>query len=170
MIEQFYISEIDGNCEQFRRQSSTKLRIRTPFAYEENLSWFSYFSKIHNDRVTIQSFQSHWAKMRFYFKLKVISKFPSIVESKYHLTRHSIWRVVQDRLVNMIQHRTASPLRLRIAEGHFVAHAPRKFVRRVRRHFDIFSALLRVFNWAIDTFLWYFLERDERVWQVYHHS
>ena len=55
------------------------------------------------------------------------------------------------------------------AEGHFVAHAPRKFVRRVRRHFDIFSALLRVFNWAIDTFLWYFLERDERVWQVYHH-
>ena len=32
------------------------------------------------------------------------------------------------------------------AEGHFVAHAPRKFVRRVRRHFDIFSALLRVFN------------------------
>ena len=55
------------------------------------------------------------------------------------------------------------------AEGHFVAHAPRKFVRRVRRHFDIFSALLRVFNWAIDTFLWYFLERDGRVWQVYHH-
>ena len=32
------------------------------------------------------------------------------------------------------------------AEGHFVAHAPRKFVRRVRRHFDIFSALLPVFN------------------------
>ena len=29
------------------------------------------------------------------------------------------------------------------AEGHFVAHAPRKFVRRVWRHFDIFSALLR---------------------------
>ena len=27
------------------------------------------------------------------------------------------------------------------------------FVRRVRRHCDTFSALLRVFNWAIDTFL-----------------
>ena len=24
------------------------------------------------------------------------------------------------------------------AEGHFVAHAPRKLVQRVRRHFDIF--------------------------------
>ena len=30
------------------------------------------------------------------------------------------------------------------AEGHFVAHALRKFVRRVGRHFYIFSALLRV--------------------------
>ena len=35
---------------------------------------------------------------------------------------------------------------LRRAEGHFITYAPRKFVRRVRRHFDIFSALLRVFN------------------------
>ena len=33
-----------------------------------------------------------------------------------------------------------------VAEGHVVAHAPRKFVRRVRPHFGIFSALLRVFN------------------------
>ena len=52
------------------------------------------------------------------------------------------------------------------AEGHFVAHALRKFIRRVRRIVDIFSAPLRVFNWAIDTFLWYFLERNERVWEV----
>ena len=40
--------------------------------------------------------------------------------------------------------------------GHFVAYAPLKFVRR---HFVIFSALPRVFNWAIDTFLSYFFWR-----------
>ena len=37
----------------------------------------------------------------------------------------------------------------RYVKGDFVAHAPRKFVRRVlrvRRHFVIFNALLRVFN------------------------
>ena len=43
------------------------------------------------------------------------------------------------------------------------AHARIKFVRRVQRHFDILSALPRVFNWAIDTFLSFFLESDERL-------
>ena len=32
----------------------------------------------------------------------------------------------------------------------------------------IFSVLPRLFDWAIDTFLSYFLERGERLWQVYH--
>ena len=37
--------------------------------------------------------------------------------------------------------------------GILSACAPIKFVRRVRHHFDILSALPWVFNWAIDTFL-----------------
>ena len=45
---------------------------------------------------------------------------------------------------------------LYVSWGHFAAHALIKFVRRVRRHFHIFSALQRIFNWAIDTFLSYF--------------
>ena len=47
--------------------------------------------------------------------------------------------------------------------GILSAHAPVKFVWRVRRRSEIFSALLRVFKWAIDTFVLHFLERDERV-------
>ena len=39
------------------------------------------------------------------------------------------------------------------SRGEFCCACAKKFVRRVRRHFDIFSVLLRVFNWAIDTFL-----------------
>ena len=38
------------------------------------------------------------------------------------------------------------------ADVYFAAHAPVDFVRRVRRHCETFSALLRVFNWVIDTF------------------
>ena len=59
-----------------------------------------------------------------------------------------------------------------IEKWHFVAHAPMnciRCVRCVRRHFWIFRALPRVFNWAIDTFLSYVLERNETVWQGYHH-
>ena len=45
---------------------------------------------------------------------------------------------------------------LYVSWGHFATHALIKFVRRVRRHFHIFSALQRIFNWVIDTFLSYF--------------
>ena len=53
--------------------------------------------------------------------------------------------------------------RLHQQGGISSAHAPIKFVRRVRHRFDILSALPLVFNWVIDSFLQYFLERDGRV-------
>ena len=49
--------------------------------------------------------------------------------------RHIWYKVCND--VTFLQ-----PIMGAKAEGH----APRNFVRRVRRHFGIFSALLRVFN------------------------
>ena len=65
-------------------------------------------------------------------------------------------------LCDKIKYSIVTP-RLHQQRGISSAHAPIKFVRRVRHRFDILSALPRVFNWAIDSFLQYFLERDGRV-------
>ena len=74
------------------------------------------------------------------------------VEDTYNLTPYL------GVLVDLVYKRDSGDL--------WFAHAPIQFVWRVRRvwrHFDIFSARSRVFNWAIDTFLLYLLERDERL-------
>ena len=55
------------------------------------------------------------------------------------------WSIMGVKSLNMVGDVIKTEF-LRRAEGHFVTYAPRKFFRRVRRHFDIFSALLRVFN------------------------
>ena len=91
----------------------------------------------------------------------------------FHIPKKTSWYTMQS---NLAQHShtlgtlgTLSVLRLRNRvsigrdcsppywkleqRGILSACAPLKFVRRVRHHFDILSALPRVFNWAIDTFL-----------------
>ena len=56
---------------------------------------------------------------------------------------------------------------LYVSWGHFATHALIKFVRRVRRHFHIFSALQRIFNWVIDTFFVIFFWRGMKVYDKF---
>lgn len=97
-------------------------------------------------------------------------------DSSWKLFTSSLWNFLHRMQINLAQHShtlgtlgTLSVLRLRNRvsigrdcsppywkleqRGILSACAPIKFVRRVRHHFDILSALPWVFNWAIDTFL-----------------
>ena len=57
-----------------------------------------------------------------------------------------IYLIFLGAIYGIISAVTSLSCKQRIMGAKAEGHTPRKFVRRVRRHFGIFSALLRVFN------------------------